>query len=305
MALPLVAHLQQHDPELILLVRSGLEALFPPDTRVLTFHSRMDLWRSARSLRTQGVARMYTLPHSFSAGVALALSGARERVAFDRGPARWFATHRVPLPPRGQEHRVQNYLRMVGPPPATPPYPRIHRSPEEMEKLERLLRGLNLSYRAFLALAPFTAYGPAKTWPLDRYLEVARRVTAQGIPVVILGGPAERESAHPFTELSGVHVLVGTHPLRQSLLLLSAARAMVGNDSGLTHAAAALEVPTLALFFSTDPRWSRPLGPHVEVLQARVPCTPCHARTCPLGTYACHDQIRVAQVVEKLEMLLL
>jgi heptosyltransferase-2 len=305
MALPLVDRLQKEDPDLVLLIRAGLEYVFPPGMTVRTFRRRTELWARARELRREyAPSRMITLPQSFSAGLALYLSGAQERLAYDRGPARWFATRRIPLPEKGEEHRVQNYLRMLGSPPASPPHPRIHFTPEDLEQAERLLRRFDLGYRGFLVLAPFTAYGPTKTWPRDAFLQIARHVLRQGLPVVVMGGPGERERARPFEELPGVRVLVGSLPLRDSLRLLSAARGMVGNDSGLTHAAAALDVPTLALFLSTDPRWSRPLGPQVQVLQARVPCTPCHARTCPLGTYACHPALRVEHVVETLDTLL-
>ena len=305
MALPLVERLKKEDPDLVLLIRAGLEAVLPPGIPVRTFRRRTELWKKVRALqKTYAPQRMISLPQSFSAGLALWLSGAQDRLAFDRGPARWFATRRIPLPERGREHRVQNYLRMMGTPPTFLPHPRIHLTPEDLEHTRRLLQRFDLGYRGFLVLAPFTAYGPTKTWPREAFLQVAQHVHRQGLPVVVMGGPAEREAARAFGEIPGVRVLVGTLPLRDSLRLLSAARALVGNDSGLTHAAAALEVPTLALFLSTDPRWSQPLGPHVEVLQARVPCTPCHARTCPLGTYACHQDLRVNLVLERLDSLL-
>jgi heptosyltransferase-2 len=89
--------------------------------------------------------------------------------------------------------------------------------------------------------------------------------------------------------------LVGRTSLRQALGVLSQLRLLVTNDSGLMHAAAALSVPLVALFGSTDPGATGPFTSRATVIRHPVPCSPCFKRTCETG-YACLDAISVDEV---------
>jgi lipopolysaccharide export system permease protein len=119
-----------------------------------------------------------------------------------------------------------------------------------------------------LALAPGSnAFG--KRWPADRYAALAVRLLAAdsiltGGKAVILGGPGEQAEAQPIIDVlppDRVIDLVGrTDPL-QAAEWLARADLYVGNDSGLTHLAAAAGVPTLALFGPSVPSRYRPWGP--------------------------------------------
>ena len=77
---------------------------------------------------------------------------------------------------------------------------------------------------------------------------------------------------------------------------LAACTLVVSNDSGAMHVASALGVPTVAIFGSTEPALTGPLGPHTAVLRHHVPCSPCFLRNCPLD-FACMTSITPAQVV--------
>jgi ADP-heptose:LPS heptosyltransferase len=80
-------------------------------------------------------------------------------------------------------------------------------------------------------------------------------------------GPGDEETAAPLTGLPGV-VPLGPVPVRVLGALLSQAGLYVGNDSGVTHLAAAAGAPTLALFGPTDPATWAPVGPRVEVARS-------------------------------------
>ena len=98
---------------------------------------------------------------------------------------------------------------------------------------------------------PFSS-SPKKCWPLDRYRQLAARVK---IPVRWLAGPEEH--------LAGaVHI----DDLYELACWLAAARVYIGNDAGITHLAAAVGTPVVALFGPTDPRIWAPRGPHVHVI---------------------------------------
>jgi ADP-heptose:LPS heptosyltransferase len=108
------------------------------------------------------------------------------------------------------------------------------------------------------------AGSPAKQWPLPSWWEVAGRLGSEGIPTKVLAGEAEAERWSPqvltgFTRSGGV-VLTTLESLEAEL---RAARAFAAADTGSSHLAAQLGVPTLTLFGPTDPaRWS-PIGPRV------------------------------------------
>jgi len=90
--------------------------------------------------------------------------------------------------------------------------------------------------------------------------------------------------------------LTGKTDLRQALAVLSRLNLLVTNDSGLMHAAAALGVPLVAVFGSTDPAATGPFTPQATVLHRPLPCSPCRRRTCNLG-YPCLTAIGVEEVL--------
>lgn len=137
--------------------------------------------------------------------------------------------------------------------------------------------GAALSEPPYICLHPGSG-GRHKNWPRDRFLAVALGVrSAAGTPPVkILLGPAEEDS-RPFWvggEASGVDV-VGNLGILELATVLAGADAYLGNDSGVTHLAAALGVPTVALFGPTEPRRWGPKGPNVRILRGEAPCSPC------------------------------
>ena len=73
---------------------------------------------------------------------------------------------------------------------------------------------------------------------------------------------------------------------------MSLARSVVTNDSGLMHVAAAIGRPLVALYGSTTPEMTPPLGRVVEIVERQLPCRPCFERTCPLGHLDCLNLIR-------------
>jgi heptosyltransferase III len=115
----------------------------------------------------------------------------------------------------------------------------------------------------FVAVHPGSG-SAAKNWPTSRFMELARRLARSSAWLLVLG-PAEAqiERAHP----PGA-VLARSLPLRTLGALLSRAGLFVGNDSGVTHLAAAAGARTLALFGATDPLLWAPVGPGVRCLSA-------------------------------------
>ena len=111
-----------------------------------------------------------------------------------------------------------------------------------------------------------------KCWPLERFIELIRRLRAEGRTVRAIIGEVERERwpAADIERLRSTASSVRTPETYLELLdELTTASALVANDSGPAHLGAAVGVPTVSIFGPTDPAQWRPLGPRVEVLRAR------------------------------------
>jgi heptosyltransferase-2 len=161
-------------------------------------------------------------------------------------------------------------------------------------------RGLAAPKRPVVALAP-GAVGPGKRWASRNYAELARRLTAAGMGVWILGGPNEAPFAREIVAAGGdgVRDLTGSD-LRDAIVAFAAVDAAVTNDSGLMHVAAAIGVPTVALFGPTDPRLWAPLNPLAAVIEppSDRPCSRCHRSDCDDVRHRDVDEVTVERVFD-------
>ncbi|MFP4474736.1 MAG: glycosyltransferase family 9 protein [Desulfatibacillaceae bacterium] len=117
---------------------------------------------------------------------------------------------------------------------------------------------------------------PRKCWPVQRFVELDNALRGEGMECLFVVGPAELHMGR-FLVDEGVlpdNVLETTN-LTHLVDLLESAGGYVGNDSGVTHLAAFMGVPTTAVFGPSDPaRWS-PVGPRVSVIRPETECAPC------------------------------
>ena len=162
-----------------------------------------------------------------------------------------------------------------------------------------------------LVLCPGAEYGPAKQWPADYFAQVATHWLDQSPAhtVVIVGGPKDISIGN---EIEGLAVqgdvkkqarlinLCGKTRLEEAFAEIAKAGQVVSNDSGLMHAAAALDVPVIAVFGSTDPHHTPPHSSKATVLSLGLSCSPCFQRTCPLGTTACLKDLQPDRVINAL-----
>jgi heptosyltransferase-2 len=141
-------------------------------------------------------------------------------------------------------------------------------------------------------LAPGAEYGPAKRWPYFGELSGKLR-----LPAVIVGSAGDRPAAQG---LQGVN-LVGRTSLDEAIVLIAGAHAVVSNDSGLMHVAAALGRPQVAIFGSSSPEHTPPQSPAARVLWLRIECSPCFQRECPLGHFRCMRDISPEMVLREIQ----
>jgi heptosyltransferase-2 len=160
--------------------------------------------------------------------------------------------------------------------------------------------GLVCDERPILMLCPGAEFGPAKRWPEEYYAAVANEKLDAGWQVWIFGSVKDQPVAEKIMELTGQRcvTLAGKTKLEEAVDLLSFARAVVSNDSGLMHIAAALQKPLIAVYGPTSSSFTPPLHKQSKVLSLSLPCQPCFQRICPLQHHHCMRELKPEKILD-------
>jgi heptosyltransferase-2 len=266
---------------------------FPFQHGGLQFKARHTLGR-----RLQGrFQRAYVLPNSLKSALLPFLADIPERIGY-LGEARvGLLTHRLKNP-KNKPPMVAFYSALSGEPGVEADRPQLAVPPAQVEPL---LHAHGLRAGGYVVFAPGAEYGPAKRWP--HYPALAAALPG---PIVLLGSQKDA----PFCEDIAARApgralqLAGRTSLADAFALVAGARAVVSNDSGLMHVAAAFGVPQVALFGSSSPLHTPPLSDRAQVVwlkqdaayQPPLDCAPCFERECPLGHFRCLNDVTVERV---------
>jgi heptosyltransferase-2 len=148
------------------------------------------------------------------------------------------------------------------------------------------------------AIAPGASYGAAKCWPPERFALLADRLISEcGADVIFFGTPREKEIAALIRSNMKLPALslVGETSMRDLAALFASCSAFIGNDSGAMHVAAAVGLPVIGIFGSTDPEGTGPVTEKFTLIREAVSCSPCFLRRCPVD-HRCMTQISVDSV---------
>lgn len=163
-----------------------------------------------------------------------------------------------------------------------------------------------LGLENFVVLAPTGGHSDLKVWPIERYSEIARQLLADNRMVVTIGSPADRDLVGQLDAdvRAAITDLSGQLPVMQTVALLRRSAAFVGADSGMTHVAAALGVPTAAIFGPTCVHTFAPRGPRSVVVRHDLPCGPCHQASNIDRCATCiYDEPQCMALVSSVEVL--
>jgi ADP-heptose:LPS heptosyltransferase len=203
--------------------------------------------------------------------------------------------------PDGGGHVTDHHIRSLTHLGIDAPYssPRVFLEEEERKEAEGFFRKKGWEPNGIIVLHP-GAGSRKKAWPPHHFAALGRALARASKRLLIIQGPADEECVREVLRgLDGVPYLVARDlPLRELAALVSCASCFIGNDSGCSHLAAALGVPTVALFGPTDPQIWAPRGEKAFWIQGDCACAPCERETqLRCGQQLCLEAIEVDAVL--------
>lgn len=257
----------------------------------------------ARTLRQESFDQAIVLPNSFKSALLPYWAGIPTRTGW-QGESRYLVLNdRRRLDRERYPLMIERFMALALPAGADlpEPYP-LPRLNADADAAAALVARLGLTPGDVTALCPGAEFGPAKRWPPRHFAALARAEAARGRAIWLLGSPGDRETCEEIAAAApgAVENLAGRTTLLEAVDLLSMTDRVVSNDSGLMHVAAALDKPLVALFGSTSPDFTPPLGERSQVLSHPIDCSPCFQRQCPLGHMKCLEDLAPEQVLEVL-----
>lgn len=287
----------------------GVDGVIPFDLRggLRDLKGKRDL---VRQLRKRRFDLAVIFPRSFESALWVWLAGIPHRWGYGEQGRSGLLTR----PAHSQRDyrltpRIDYYYRLLdnGAGEAQAPPARLVIRPDLQQQANEILRlaGGDLSGRALVGFHPRSSYGPAKCWPPENFARLARiLVERRDASVLLFGSEPEKELLAGIADRAGERVvnLAGRTDLKTLAALISLCRVFVANDSGPLHLAAALKVPVIGLYGSTDPSATGPRGETARVIYKGVECSPCLKRVCPKD-FSCMETIEPEEVMATVEQL--
>jgi heptosyltransferase-2 len=264
----------------------------------------MGTLRLAKDIRRRRFDLAVLMQNAFEAALLVFLAGVPVRVGYNTDARTLLLRPAIPLDPALKKtHLIDYYLGILkGAGLATAGRQMdLYISRADQAAAEALLAGIKQTRSdRVLGINPGATGGTAKRWFPDRYADLCRRLAeTYQIPVLIFGGPGDHALGERISAMAPDCCvnLAGKTSLGQAFALIQRCDLFVTNDSGLMHAAAALNVPQVAVIGSTDPVATSPDSAASTLIREPVPCAPCLKDECPID-HACMDRITVDRVFD-------
>ena len=239
-----------------------------------------------RELRQEAYNRAIVLPNSWKSALVPYFARIPKRTGY-LGECRWGLLNDIrKLDKSILTMTVQRFIALGRPAeskqPPEFPIPQLSVDVSGQNKVEEKFN-LNLD-KKILALCPGAEYGPSKRWPAAHFAELAKAKIQEGWQVWLLGSEKDSSITAKINQLVQDKCLdfAGKTSLVEAVDLISLADCVVSNDSGLMHLAAALNKKIIAIYGSSDPKFTPPLNKKAQVISLYLECSPCFKRECPL-----------------------
>jgi heptosyltransferase-2 len=274
---------------------SAVDDVIPYNARGLAARRAM-----AAALRARRFDCAILLQNAFDAALLSWMARIPERIGYSRDGRGWLLTGAVKVPEPGEVPRHERfyYLELLRRAGLLEHFPdtaaiRLDGIAGAREAGLRRLAEWGITGPA-TGISPGAAYGGAKRWLPERFAETARKLRGA---VLVFGSAAERNLCARVAADTGGRNLAGETSLREFIDLAAACRLFLTNDSGAMHVAAALGIPTVAVFGATDDTTTGPTGPTARVVRAHAECSPCLLRECPID-HRCMTRVSSDMVAE-------
>jgi heptosyltransferase II len=343
MTVPALLRLREKFPEacIALLTPEKLWQLWPNHPAVdeiISFSPGEGVFAVGKKLRTGKFDTALVLPNSPRSAIEVFLAGIPRRIGYARPWRNFFLTQIVAPRPdtvkmhkrsvgeikelitknpesrtrawgqnpefRKSAHQSSEYLHLAAALGANPEPlpPKLFVTSEEVADVGKKF-GLEGIFGPVFGLNPGAEYGPAKRWPIEKFIEAAKEIRRGTNCVwVLFGGKNDAEFTGQIQSALGggprIFNLAGKTSLRELMALMKCCRVFLTNDTGPMHVAAALGVPVVTIFGSTSPELTGPVSEsQLQIIASDVPCSPCFLRECPID-FRCMNGIGVERVVE-------
>lgn len=293
------------------LVRKGNEGLLAnnPFIREIFIWNKKEnknknLFGLIGQIRKRKYNKVINVQRFFSTGLITVLSGAGEKIGFDKNPLSFAFTRKFPhlIDPQNPKHEIERNQSLIAAfTDDQPALPRLYPSEEDFKVVNEFIQ------KPFITISP-TSVWFTKQYPAEKWIEFINAVPA-ALNIMLLGGPDNKADCETIAGKClhpGIQVLAGKLSFLQSAALMKAAKMNYVNDSAPLHFCSAMNAPVTAVFCSTIPGFGyTPLSDNsiiVEITEA-LDCRPCglHGRkTCPMGHFKCALTIKNEQLLKTL-----
>jgi len=306
---PAIASLRLSYPDARIVV-----ACSPPQADLLKHNPDVDETIALRGLNFVGKVRRLkpdlavAAQNAYLCNLTAAFSGARIKLGWKGKRFSSLLSIRVPYRyVKGEVHEAQRNLDLIAEvcDRLAPLRLKLALREEERETgMQEIIRAGIDPRRPWCAIHPGGSSWD-KLWPPDGFARIGERLSERyGMQVAIIFGPGEEGIAGEIASQMRIKpALIQPENVRRLAAVIAHVPLFICNDSGPMHIAAALEVPTLAIFGPTDHvRW-RPLSEKAKVIRRDLGCFPCSAHKCRRG-YECIKKLPVDLVWKGLEEML-
>ena len=240
-------------------------------------------------------------------------SGAKYRVGSASYQYHFLYTHRAPSPlefwQTEHAHSAEQQLALlgsVGVPVEDKPKSCLTVTESARNSIERKLSAFRLPPSAFALIHPVAAF-ETKQWATENFARIAESLFEKNLPTIAVAAKNERQILDNLCEMARVPIhIFDDLTLPEITALASKAKIFVGNDSGIAHIAAAVKVPSVVIFGSSNINHWRPWTEAAnQIVQEKMPCQPCAGYFCrEFAEAECIKRVSVKDVIEAIEKIL-
>ena len=321
MTLPALEAVRENFPEssITILARPWVAPIFenhPSVDRTIRFRKGggamaglREMIRVIRLIRNERFDLSILFQNAFEAALLAYLGGIKYRIGYNTDARGFLLTHRIMRDAEVLKvHQVEYYLsilRAMGLQ-AESRDPLLYVAEKYIKKARDLMASNGMNKDDFiLGLSPGAIFGGAKRWPPDRFAMIGDWAAERwGAKVMIFGSGKETDISNSLSTVMNHRPVnfCGRTSLSEAMGLIRECDLFVTNDSGLMHIAAALNVPTVAIFGSTDPVATGPRGAMTTIVKHNIECAPCLKPECPTD-FRCMLSIKPEEVWSEMEVL--